>query len=72
MCLGISGRIKKIKNGFATVDFNGAEKEVALDMVSAKAGDYILVHAGFAIAKINKIEAEKNKKIAQEIINEFE
>ncbi len=42
-----------IKNQLATVDFNGIEKEINISLVDAKIGEYVMVHAGFAIEKMD-------------------
>ena len=54
MCLAIPGKIKKInkKTNIALVDFDGIEKNVNVSLVEAKGGDYVIVHAGFAIQKL--------------------
>lgn len=68
MCLAIPGKIIKIDNNIAMVDFGGIKKESALDLVpDAKIGDYILVHAGFAINKIDETEAIKTLKLIYEL-----
>lgn len=59
MCLAIPGKIIKIKkNQQATADFNGIKKEINISLVDVKAGDYVIVHAGFAIEKMDKEEAK--------------
>lgn len=45
------------------VDFDGIQKEINLSLVKAKKGDYVIVHAGFAISKIEDKEAEEISKI---------
>lgn len=63
MCLAIPGKIIKIKkNQQATADFNGVEKDINISLVKARIGDYMIVHAGFAIEKIEKERAEDVKK----------
>ncbi|MFH1048666.1 MAG: HypC/HybG/HupF family hydrogenase formation chaperone [Patescibacteria group bacterium] len=59
MCLAIPGKIKSIdkKTHHATVSFNGIEKDVNIEMVYVKIGDYVIVHAGFAIQKLEKQDA---------------
>ncbi len=59
MCLAIPGKIKEIlDDSFVLADFMGITKKVAVDLVEdAKVGDYLLVHAGFAINKIDQKEA---------------
>ena len=63
-----AGKIISIKNNGAEVDFSGVKKEVALDLVAdAKKGDYVLVHAGFAITVLERSEAEATLKLFEEI-----
>ena len=60
MCLAFPGKIKSIKNNHAIVDFNGIKKEVNISLISGiKIGEFVIIHAGFAIEKINKKEAKK-------------
>ncbi|MFA5962243.1 MAG: HypC/HybG/HupF family hydrogenase formation chaperone [Parcubacteria group bacterium] len=67
MCLAIPGKIMAIKNQLATVDFNGIEKEINISLVSVKVGEYVMVHAGFAIEKmdseyVNEMQGYLSKK----------
>jgi hydrogenase expression/formation protein HypC len=62
MCLGIPGRIQTLNEGgplpMGTVDFEGVAQEVCLAYVpEAGPGDYVLVHAGFALAQLKEEEA---------------
>lgn len=61
MCLAIPGKIKKInqETNIALVDFDGIEREVNVSLVKAKKGDYVIVHAGFAIEKLEKRNASE-------------
>ena len=59
MCLAIPGKIEKIENEKATVDYDGIKKEANISLVNCKINDYILVHAGFAIEKIDKKKAHE-------------
>jgi hydrogenase expression/formation protein HypC len=54
MCLGVPGRVVRVEDGVAVVDFWGVQREVRLDVVDepVAAGDYILNHVGFAIRRI--------------------
>lgn len=67
MCLAFPGKIIKIQNNQqATADFNGIRKEINISLVNdAKKGDYVIVHAGFAIQVLTK-------KDAWEVLKEFE
>lgn len=52
MCLAIPGKIIKLDGQRATVDFMGVEKEVNVSLVDVKIGDHVMIHAGFAIEKM--------------------
>jgi hydrogenase expression/formation protein HypC len=63
MCLGIPGEIVSIEDGeqlrTAKVRFGGATRDVYLDLVpDAQVGDYVIVHVGFALSKVDPEEAE--------------
>lgn len=65
MCLAYPGKIISIEGQKATIDFDGIEKDANISMVNAKVGDYVIVHAGFAI----QILSDKD---AMEILKEYE
>lgn len=55
MCLAVCGRIKSLDRPFASVDIKGIETCVNVELIAdVKKGDYVLIHAGFAIEKVNK------------------
>lgn len=57
--MAIVGKIMELKEGGeATVDFNGVKADVQLGLVDAGIGDYVLVHAGYAIRKMEEKEIE--------------
>ncbi|BFH73968.1 HypC/HybG/HupF family hydrogenase formation chaperone [Sulfurisphaera javensis] len=56
------GRIIEIKGDEAKVDFNGIIRGVKISLVNAKVGDYVLVHAGYAIKVLNPNEIEEDLK----------
>lgn len=69
MCLAIPVRVTKIEGRKATVEVEGVVREAALDMVEdVKVGDYLLLHAGFAIQKLDEKEAEKTLDLWREIL----
>jgi len=75
MCLAIPGKIIAIKNQLATVDFDGIKKEINISLVSVKIGDHVMVHAGFAIEKMDDEYAKEmrgylNKKSKYQITND--
>jgi len=65
MCLAIPGKIISIdkKTHHATVSFNGIEKDVNMEIVDAKIGDHVIVHAGYAIEKLNQKDALETIKL---------
>lgn len=74
MCLAIPGKIQSIEsmyNGMvrmAKVSFGGIIKEASLEMLpGADIGDYVLVHVGVAISKIDEAEAAKTFEYLKEI-----
>ena len=73
MCLAIPGKITSVELGvarMAKVEFGGITRTVSLDLVpEAVVGDYVLVHVGFAISKIDEEEAHKTLEALQELAN---
>jgi len=68
MCLAIPMKIEDIKSNKATVVSSGIRKIADITMVpDVKQGDYILMHAGFAIQKISKEDAKKTLKVWEEL-----
>ncbi|MBN1219425.1 MAG: HypC/HybG/HupF family hydrogenase formation chaperone [Anaerolineae bacterium] len=70
MCLGIPGQITKTWTDpasdlpMARVDFGGVGKEVCLSLEpDAQVGDYVLVHVGFAISRIDEAEAQQTLEL---------
>lgn len=68
MCLAIPMKVKSVQDNLATVEVGGVEYEANLYLLSdVKVGDYLIVHAGFAIEKLDEDEARKSLEIWQEI-----
>ncbi len=72
MCLGIPGRIESLSEGAALrtgrVDFGGAAREICLAYVpEAAVGDYVIVHAGFAISVVDEAAAKETFRYLGEI-----
>ena len=72
MCLGIPGRITEIRNDevmrVGKVDFGGVAREVSLAFVpDAECGDYVIVHAGFAISRLDEEEAQSTLDLLAQI-----
>jgi hydrogenase expression/formation protein HypC len=72
MCLGIPGKVIEVRHEhdvrMGKVDFGGVFKSVCLEHVEdAKPGDYVLVHVGFALAKIDEEEAKRVFEVLDEM-----
>jgi len=68
MCLAIPAKVKSIDRDRALVDFGGISKEISLGILKGvKKGDYVLVHAGFAIGKVGQKEAEDTLRALKEL-----
>jgi hydrogenase expression/formation protein HypC len=73
MCLGIPGRITELRDDrgmpMGTVDFGGVRREVCLAYVAdeVQAGDYVVVHVGFAISKVDEEEAKRTYAMLREM-----
>ena len=73
MCLGIPAKIIKIENGMGTIDMDGTRREVSLLLQEdAGVGDYVIVHAGFAIHRVDEEEALESLKFLREMVTELE
>ncbi len=66
MCLAVPGKIEKINGEEATIDYKGIKKTANISFIDAKVGDYVLVHVGFAIEKIDKKKAEEMYNLLNE------
>ncbi|MBK8338237.1 MAG: HypC/HybG/HupF family hydrogenase formation chaperone [Sterolibacteriaceae bacterium] len=69
MCLAIPARItEKLFDDMAVVDLGGVRKEISLALVDdAEIGDYVIVHVGYALSKLDADEAAKTLALFAEI-----
>lgn len=68
MCLAIPGRVLSVTGTTAKVDFGGVTRDAELALVpDAAAGDYVLVHAGFAIQVLSEEEAQETLRLFAEL-----
>lgn len=68
MCLAIPGRIVAVEGTTGRVDFGGVTRDADLTLVpGASKGDYVLVHAGFAIQVLDEAEAEETLALFREL-----
>ncbi len=67
MCLAIPSRIVDIDNEMATIDVDGVRRKCSLLLLqNARVGDYVIVHAGFAIQKIDEAAALETLALLRE------
>jgi hydrogenase expression/formation protein HypC len=72
MCLAVPGKLLSAEdigdNRVGVVELGGSQRQVFLDFVpEAQVGDYILVHAGFAISRLDKEEARETRELLEQI-----
>ena len=67
MCVGLAAKVVNIKNGMALVDAGGAKREISAQLLEdLEPGDYVMVHAGVAIAKITDDEDDETDALLDE------
>ncbi|MBS4926444.1 MAG: HypC/HybG/HupF family hydrogenase formation chaperone [Ruminococcus bicirculans] len=68
MCVGLSVKVVSVNEGTAVIDASGAKREVSADLIDdLEVGDYVMVHAGVAIAKITSDDSEETDEIMESI-----
>jgi hydrogenase expression/formation protein HypC len=67
MCLAIPSKIIRIEKEMAVIDVDGVQREASLLLLAdARVGDYVIVHAGFAIQKIDEVTAKETLELLKE------
>ena len=68
MCLGIPGKIIEIEKNVAKVDVGGLAREISLDLCpDVSVGEYVLIHTGFAIQKVDEEEAKETLELLRQL-----
>ncbi|MCX8053812.1 MAG: HypC/HybG/HupF family hydrogenase formation chaperone [Armatimonadetes bacterium] len=71
MCLAVPMRIASIDGPVAEVEVEGVRRRARLDLLpNAKVGDYVLIHAGMAIAVVDEDEARQTLSLIKEFVGE--
>ena len=66
MCVGLSAKVIKITDGTALVDASGAKRNISVELLEdLEPGDYVMVHAGTAIAKITDDDIPETDRIME-------
>ena len=69
MCLGIPAKVVEKTNGAGIAEIGGVKREVDLRLVEeAKVGDYVILHAGFAIQKLDEEEAKETLELLEKVL----
>jgi hydrogenase expression/formation protein HypC len=68
MCLAVPGRIVSINGQNAMIDFGGVQREANVSLIEPNVGDYVVVHAGFAIQVVDEEEARETIKLWEELM----
>ncbi|SDZ72966.1 hydrogenase expression/formation protein HypC [Lachnospiraceae bacterium NK3A20] len=68
MCVGLSAKVVSLKDGMAIVDASGAKRTVSAELLTnLNPGDYVMVHAGTAIAKITDEDKDETDDLMQQL-----
>ena len=68
MCVGLPAKVVNIRDGMAIGDASGARREVSAELLDdLDPGDYVMVHAGIAIAKITNDEQDETEDIIENL-----
>jgi hydrogenase expression/formation protein HypC len=69
MCLAIPGKVMSINGEIGDIDFGGVIKQTNLSMVEANIGDWVVIHAGFAIEVMDEDDAQETLKLWNEVLD---
>lgn len=73
MCLAIPTLVKSIDGQLAEVEVGGVSRKASIWLTpEAKVGDYVLLHAGYAISVIDEAEAKETLELLQEMVSQIE
>jgi hydrogenase expression/formation protein HypC len=68
MCLGIPGKVIEIEKNLAKVDVGGLVRDISIELCpEVSVGEYVLIHTGFAIQKVDEKEAEETLELLKQM-----
>lgn len=70
MCLAVPAEVRSIEGSTAIVDYGGVSRSANISLVEAKIGDFVIVHAGYAIQVMDRQEAEKTLDLFREMLDQ--
>jgi len=69
MCVGLSAKVVRIQDGMAMVDASGAKREISVQLLDdVEPDDYVMVHAGIAIAKITDEDEHETDELMEALL----
>ena len=69
MCVGLSARVVRVEEGTALIDASGAQREISAGVLDdLEPGDFVMVHAGVAIAKITEDDAAEADEVMEDLL----
>lgn len=74
MCLAVPSEIVSINNLVATIDVSGARRDISLMLLpeEVQVGDFVIVHAGFALQKIDRQAGQEALRLIKELVESEE
>jgi hydrogenase expression/formation protein HypC len=74
MCLAVPSKVISVNEMIATIDVHGARREISLMLLpdEVKEGEYVIVHAGFAIQKLDREAGEDALRLILELVESEE
>jgi hydrogenase expression/formation protein HypC len=71
MCLGVVGRIEEINGDMAVAEIMGVQREISIVLVpEIEVGQYVMIHAGFAINPIDEEAAKETEEILRKVFEQ--
>ncbi|UCC11905.1 MAG: HypC/HybG/HupF family hydrogenase formation chaperone [candidate division WOR-3 bacterium] len=72
MCLGVVGRIEEIRGDMAVVEIMGVQRDISIVLVpEIKVGEYVMIHAGFAINPIDEAAAKETEELLRQVYGDI-
>ena len=69
MCVGLSARVVRVEEGTALIDASGAQREISAGVLDdLEPGDFVMVHAGVAIAKITADDDAEADEVMEDLL----
>lgn len=69
MCVGLSAKVVNVNEGTAIIDAGGAKRSVSAQLIEdLEPGDYVMVHAGVAIAKITQSDEDEAADVMEDLL----